>query len=447
MSTPEEHEIETFLRVQAKLDELAYRQSYGGTSMTVRTNAPLCQALEMLSNAPFMSLPLKIESLEYTLSIAGIPAGALDSPDVNLILEKSTPSAFGKGDKTIVDETYRRGKEIPGADIGIAYANAFNGQIQREISHKMFKGRWVNIKLHKLAVYEEGGHFDWHMDSTHNDGHHATVLVALNTSWLGGDIVLKRGGAETRVDMKPKLEEDNVILQAISFFTDTEHKVEPVSEGVRIVLQYDVEVSGWAVRGMKRKREDSDNEPNEDSEEEEDEYEEEEKGESVLEAMTSTESEEVAGDPKIVKKVAAIVKELLESNVGPVDEVGFALQYLYRKSSILPEFLKGSDALVYQALAEEFDVSLRMVVLRESTDGDGSYKECEAYLYDDDESVESGPAKAPGKKSSNFYVPFASAIQMISSQEYIEHTGNECQQGENKYVGGGMFVRRRKVAA
>ena len=49
-------------------------------------------------------------------------------------------------------------------------------------------------------------------------------------------------------------------------------------------------------------------------------------------------------------------------------------------------------------------------------------------------------------KSTVFYVPNTSAIKQISSNEYIEHTGNEAQPGEHKYFGGGMFVRKRKSA-
>jgi hypothetical protein len=43
-------------------------------------------------------------------------------------------------------------------------------------------------------------------------------------------------------DMHPKADENGVNLQAVAFYTDTEHKVEPVTKGIRIVLQFDVEV-------------------------------------------------------------------------------------------------------------------------------------------------------------------------------------------------------------
>ncbi|KIM79210.1 hypothetical protein PILCRDRAFT_74610, partial [Piloderma croceum F 1598] len=105
----------------------------------------------------------------------------------------------------------------------------------------MFPDRQIELKLYKLAVYEHGSHFDWHMDSTHSDGHHATLLVALNTSWKGGDLVLQRNDVETHVNLQPQSsDKKEPILQAVAFFMDTEHHVEPVTEGIRIVLQYDI---------------------------------------------------------------------------------------------------------------------------------------------------------------------------------------------------------------
>jgi hypothetical protein len=81
------------------------------------------------------------------------------------------------------------------------------------------------------------------MDSTHSNEHHATLLVALNTSWEGGDLVLRRNGIETHVDLRPRTPTPGSIeLQAVTFFTDTEHCVEPVKSGTRIVLQFDVEL-------------------------------------------------------------------------------------------------------------------------------------------------------------------------------------------------------------
>jgi predicted 2-oxoglutarate/Fe(II)-dependent dioxygenase YbiX len=110
----------------------------------------------------------------------------------------------------------------------------------------------------KLAVYKEGGHFGWHIDTTHSNEHHATLLLALNTTWEGGDLKLRHNGVEAVVDMHPKADRhgEGINLQAVAFYTDTEHKVEPVTKGVRIVLQYDAEVVGWGEKQMERREDD-----------------------------------------------------------------------------------------------------------------------------------------------------------------------------------------------
>ncbi|KAE9409280.1 hypothetical protein BT96DRAFT_795100, partial [Gymnopus androsaceus JB14] len=97
----------------------------------------------------------------------------------------------------------------------------------------------VTVKLHKLAVYQQGGHFGWHKDTTHSDNHHGTVLVSLNTSWKGGELCLRHRGVEIMFDMVNS-DPEGVALQVVAFYTDVEHKVNVVTEGLRIILQYDV---------------------------------------------------------------------------------------------------------------------------------------------------------------------------------------------------------------
>jgi hypothetical protein len=45
------------------------------------------------------------------------------------------------------------------------------------------------------------------------------------------------------------------------------------------------------------------------------------------------------------------------------------------------------------------------------------------------------------EEHNTFHIPKLSAIQHISSQEYIEHTGNESMPAEYRYFGVGVFVR------
>jgi hypothetical protein len=517
--------------------------------------------LEKLSCVPFVSFHVE-NGTSAPIHIAGKKAGSLDKPDIDVILKHSKPSPFGKGSKTVMDETYRRGREIVADKIDFPDSDydLLESEIAKVVNAMLFVPRRVELKLYKLAVYRKGGHFDWHMDSTHSDRHHATVLVALCTSWTGGDLILRRNGVETRVDMKPKRTKPcdynfwnrETVLGAVAFYTDTEHKVEPVTDGVRIVLQYDVEVKDWSdkketevkstqeekdeAKDKDTKPETSDDDDDDDGDDEDedmgDESEhsnEEEDAENDSDDMDVYRSEGtlrgindvyrrrkthentvLTNDPAFADEVANIIGGILKSGQ---DEVAFALQYLYRKSSILPEFLKGSDSLLYHTLAKTFDVSLYPIVLHEATDYEGMYGSSDsAFAYkfehgrdapssgveyedikvpefsmdksedtgergqdeevgededehkkeddeeeieeddedenideDDEDEAKSEEDEEPQTKKTKaiFYIPRSSALEQISHQSYVEYTGNEAILGEDKYFGGGMFVRRK----
>ena len=489
MTTTLEHEVLTFQRVQGALNGII-------KGITVKSTGPLAEALGQLGCFPYVKVPCDSFDLNCELLIAGKPAGTFEKPDVNVILQESTASSFGRGETTVLDPTYRNGKEIPAQNIDIteqAY-RYFSRTSEDEISAAMFVGKTVKLKLYKLAVYEEGGHFDWHMDSTHSDRHHATLLLALNTSWEGGDLKLRRKGVETLVDMHPKANRrgEGVNLQAAAFYTDTEHKVEPVTKGIRIILQFDVEVVGWGEKSTLAVKEKGTDEDEEDKEEDEEDEDDTTKGElfynmeniSRKRKRYQKTEDPVTADDAIVAKVTKIIASLLLADAQ--EEVAFAMQHLYRMSSILPEFLKGADAQLYHALVGDFDVTLRPVVLQSLSDYEGYPESCLAIPWDqgktdpdtksdsdlesdnksendgggseddenagseddgseDDESrIRSETKSQP--KDMTFHLPMLSAIEQISYQSYIEYTGNSAQRGETKYFGGGMFVRQKKVA-
>jgi hypothetical protein len=261
--------------------------------------------------------------------------------------------------------------------------------------------------------------------------------VALNTSWKGGDLVLRRNDVETHVNLQPQSgDKKERILHAVAFFTDTEHRVKPVTEGIRIVLQYDIEVG----EKEERKQEYYDDEADIWLHRAQSDY------STCMEFQGATQT---AADKVALEKVLDIVAELHKSGVG---EVAFALQYLYRKASISAQYLKGSDAVLYNALlvSEAFQVSLHPVVLTQVSVDDGASNERYAYRYGDDVGVDTTASsdgaslvkKTKKKKiTREFHVPKLSAIKQISARDYVEHTGNSAMEAEYCYFGGGMFVR------
>jgi hypothetical protein len=429
---PAEHEILIYARVSGKLDELVE----DGIPFPMEMNSTLSEALDNMSCIPFIRFPVissyNALARDCAFTVAGAPAGTLGQPNIDLILQNSTPSPFGRGSENVMDPSYRSGREIPAADIGFD-KNTVLGDVREDVKAGMFPGRKVEVKLYKLAIYEPGGHFDWHMDSTHSDEHHATLLVALNTSWKGGDLVLRRNDIETHINLQPQFDEKGEpILQAVAFFTDTEHRVEPVTEGVRIVLQYDIEAgekvevptNDWMYAGepwMDKVHSD------------------------YSSRMELQGIAQVISDKAAVEKVIIIITELHRSGV---DEVAFAMQHLYRKASISAQCLKGSDTVLYNTLLASgvFDISLHPVVLQETSDEEGGIDKRYAYRADGvemDTAESSNPAKKKKKISREFHIPKLSAIQKISSRDYVEHTGNSAMEAEYRYFGGGMFVRAK----
>jgi hypothetical protein len=304
----------------------------------------------------------------------------------------------------------------------------------------MFVGKNVTLKLYKLAIYGEGGHFDWHRDSTHSDAHHGTVLVALNTEWEGGDLMLRHQGVETIVNMHPttshsKKSGDELRPVVVAFYTDTEHKVMPVTKGTRLVLQYDVEAV-------------------------------EQPSERIAPSYTPLKDavqrhQHITSriitfpnlDPKMLQAVVDEIRVLHEEGF---IVVAFPLTHLYRKASVKKEYLKGTDSALFDALKNHFDVSLRPVLIRAVEDGN-DWDCLERFFAHEYKSYEEAPFHAKGKgqrgrvyrgvyRDASFHLPRASAILQLSLPNGA-HLGNEAQiSGEARYYGAGMFVQQREVS-
>jgi hypothetical protein len=208
------HEINWYVSVKDRLEALgegSWRPRHDNDGIPVKMKTPLSSALTRLANSPAISFTATRFNgfgsefiADISLMAGGEDAGNFRHPNIEKILEKSRPSAFGKGEKTVMDLEYRNGREVEAKDIVIfpqAKKEAFYELIKTHISESLFVDKPVEIELYKLALYGKEGNFDWHRDTTHGDDHHATVLVALNTEWEGGNLALKYEGKTVDVDM------------------------------------------------------------------------------------------------------------------------------------------------------------------------------------------------------------------------------------------------------
>ncbi|KAK0458233.1 uncharacterized protein EV420DRAFT_1682270 [Desarmillaria tabescens] len=467
MSTSEnsEHAILTYVQVSKSIEKLTEHHK----SLVVKRDSPVSKALNSVVSCPFVSFTL--DYLNGDCKFRGpndTPFGTLGSPNVDAIRAQSEPSSFGKGDQTVTDPAYRDGREIRGKDITCPSKSDYTASLhfllldlKTVLEATLFVGKEVDVRLYKLAMYDEGGHFDWHRDSTHGKNHHATVLVALNTSWSGGAFQLRHDGEEMVVDIHPKItgaEEPQpyINLKAVAFYTDVEHKVEPVTSGVRLILQYDVLVC-TPKTGPSRLA-----------------YTPGEYDFSTLDVVSGKSRMDFMGEdyrpgpphdneiqypsssPSDVQALVEAVQKVISSGT---EEIGIPLRHLYRQSSICKEYLKGVDAVIYAALSAVFDVSLVPVILRENTEHVYSewtessepksiisvYKVIEGNGDEEDDDDDDEGARKRVRRSTEFHLSGVSDLVEISRKEYIEHTGNEAQEAEYKYFGGGMFIKAKKA--
>lgn len=455
------HPIIGLLEGQKAVD----RYSLIEQTFPIAKNAKISNALNDLACAPFTSFTVTPTYAYFGTAKDETSFGRLREPKLDKILKiaMKNQSKFGRGEKTVLDLNYRNGFEIEAKDLDTSLLSIIEGAIQKVLKGTLFvgKGRWPTLKPYKLAVYQQGGHFDWHRDTTHGDNHHGTVLIALNTSWKGGELSLRHRGVESTFDMQPtKMKgdpgRDELQISVVAFYTDVEHKVNPVTEGVRIILQYDVylpEVSSDDTKGG------ADVDDDEDVCDDYDFY-----GpyENVTTAPLQEESKFELPDngTENANALDRLVQALENQLANPrTTEVGFPLRHLYRQQSILPQYLKGVDALIYQRLSEDsspFNVSLCPIILSATTDYETrSYSGCDSFSVvtkcldsASDSQSESGHksgSDSDQKVRYKFYLYDAIDIREISKTYYDEHSGNDAQEESCKYFGGGIFLRSKAV--
>jgi hypothetical protein len=451
-------EFRSFISVKERLDGIRPSNTDGGFPVKPQTPiANLLTKVTKLLSSPAVSFVVgRFHNDDHLaclmpLQVGGEDAGTFENPNMDKIMEKSAISPFGKGDKTVVDLDYRNGREIVASDVvvgGKRDAEQFLSFIEDRVSEFLFRDKPVKAELYKLTMYGKEGHFDWHRDTTHGDDHHATVLVALNTEWKGGELKLRYEGNTVDVDMHPLWKKDAYeekhfgtvefipYFKVVAFYTDIEHKVDPVTEGSRIVLQYDIKVQN-----------DQDDNNNKSD-----------KGDDLNTGNVGEDFLRVAGDnawvplfPSSAKdddhdaQLKALVKSIKKEHKS-VDEIVFPLRHLYRVTAIKPEYLKGADEYLYESLKEKFDVQLKPIAITQQSGYEGEYEleNIVCHIFPSTEKMGGEQKRRKIEKTMELHLPEWYELMKISSIDYNEYTGNEAQFGEHKYFGAGMFIAAKE---
>jgi hypothetical protein len=183
-----------------------------------------------------MEMPLPKVEVKGT----GILSFPLQSDQANKLINKASQAPFGRGEKTIVDTSVRKVWQISPDDVALSGASwALHFQ---EILSKVKTGLGcqdisVRAELYKMLVYTKGGFFLSHRDTEKEEGMFGTLVIVLPSIHSGGELIIRHAGKEVSIDFS-QLEVSEIGFAA--FYADCEHEVQPIIEGNRVCLIYNL---------------------------------------------------------------------------------------------------------------------------------------------------------------------------------------------------------------
>ncbi len=216
-----------------------------GDSISVNYNQdlkPLEKLLEGVKRAGdfFVNGTVEIPMPKLEIKGVGVLSFPVPSTQIAALIGQATRAPYGRGEKTILDESVRKVWQLPPDKVrlsGKSWAANFDGILQQTISGLGCEGMAVSAELYKLLVYDAGGFFLAHRDTEKTDGMFGTLVVALPSAHRGGELVIRHAGREATVDLSAA-EVSEVTFAA--FYADCEHEVRPITEGNRVCLVYNL---------------------------------------------------------------------------------------------------------------------------------------------------------------------------------------------------------------
>lgn len=148
------------------------------------------------------------------------------------------PARYGQGEETLLDKQVRDTWEIPKSRVKIdrrqwnrTLVPVLDG-LRADLG--LAEGPKLRAELHSMLVYAPGQFFLPHQDSEKSDDMVGTLVVMLPSSFKGGAFVVEHRGETVTYRGSKKL------LSFIAFYADCQHEVQPVKEGYRVVLTYNL---------------------------------------------------------------------------------------------------------------------------------------------------------------------------------------------------------------
>jgi predicted 2-oxoglutarate/Fe(II)-dependent dioxygenase YbiX len=273
---------------------------------------------------------ITIKDSSYKLSFP------LNETHAREIIQIASKSPFGRKEKTLFDDKIRNSWQLDPSQFQINHPN-WNTMMQQLINEKVKPGlgilnKGITYSLYKLLLYEKGGHFKPHRDTEKEDRMFATLILQLPSTYEGGEIIVSLRENKQKYDFSTNAE---YYPYFAAFYADCEHQIEPVTNGYRICLIYNLIYSGHG------------------------------------------EVPKVNDQTEFFNQLAELEEQWLEDDDAPSNLI-YILEHQYSAAGLRFKNLKGTDAAIAQLMkkAEDdglFEIHLATYTKTESGSVEGGY--------------------------------------------------------------------------
>lgn len=284
-----------------------------------------------------------------------------------------------------------------------------------------------------MHIYEKGGLFSKHRDTLHAPNHFATLIVGLTNNYSGGDLIVDDiiQNKEYKIQFNSKSSYDTNFVHFAIFTTDSYHQVTEITNGVRIVLQYDLYL------------EECTNDMDVDKSENKIDTDRENENNIISEPMLTFDRTVKLENTSKYEILSILEKEInyyYENNPNVV--MYFLLSHAY-PISLTFDLLKDKDRQIYELLCKNYSVKLGIAFHCYSTKYDGSVTQ--------EEKCKLCVIGLAGQKAAQYYIetgqnplnpvyedavvffPVSVRFNFEECRNFVEYTGNEASPGYYAY--------------
>lgn len=160
--------------------------------------------------------------------------------DVREIIAFADTAPYGKGTKTLIDQSVRNSLEIKASKLTFAkpWDAAVQAIVQQAATELGLPADRVQAKPYKLLIYQRGGFFLPHRDSEKRRGMVGSLIVMLPSRFGGGELIVRHDSDTVRCAFEQAAAGER--SQYAAFYADCLHEVRNVTRGVRVCLSYNL---------------------------------------------------------------------------------------------------------------------------------------------------------------------------------------------------------------